>query len=80
MTSCVFQTMCAVFVFLQEKGEGQNGAERGALRKPHGQVPFYLSRANHDQSVVKAGFCVKQGAVVSLHPVQKEKVPQDSHY
>ncbi|KAK3559927.1 hypothetical protein QTP86_026957 [Hemibagrus guttatus] len=48
----------------QEKGEGQNGAERGALRKPHGQVPYYLSRANQDQSVVKAGFCVKQGAVM----------------
>ncbi|KAG7325321.1 hypothetical protein KOW79_011637 [Hemibagrus wyckioides] len=48
----------------QEKGEGQNGAEKGALRKPHGQVPYYLSRANQDQSVVKAGFCVKQGAVM----------------
>ncbi|MCJ8738077.1 hypothetical protein PDJAM_G00031460 [Pangasius djambal] len=48
----------------QEKGEGQNGAERGALRKPHGQVPYYLSRATQDQSVVKAGFCVKQGAVM----------------
>ncbi|KAI5102848.1 pleckstrin-like domain-containing family A member 1 isoform X7, partial [Silurus meridionalis] len=48
----------------QEKGEGQNGAEKGALRKPQGQVPYYLSRANQDQSVVKAGFCVKQGAVM----------------
>ncbi|XP_072522885.1 pleckstrin homology domain-containing family A member 1 isoform X1 [Salminus brasiliensis] len=48
----------------QEKGEGQNGAERGAVRKPHGQMPYYLSRANQDQSVVKAGFCVKQGAVM----------------
>uniref|UniRef100_A0A3B4D849 PH domain-containing protein n=1 Tax=Pygocentrus nattereri TaxID=42514 RepID=A0A3B4D849_PYGNA len=48
----------------QEKGEGQNGAERAAPRKPHGQMPYYLSRANQDQSVVKAGFCVKQGAVM----------------
>ncbi|KAK2866177.1 hypothetical protein Q7C36_002233 [Tachysurus vachellii] len=48
----------------QEKAEGQNGAERGTLRKPHGQVPYYLSRANQDQSVVKVGFCVKQGAVM----------------
>ncbi|TUD36250.1 Pleckstrin homology domain-containing family A member 1 [Bagarius yarrelli] len=48
----------------QEKGEGQNGAEKGALRKPHGQVPYYLSRTHQDQSVVKAGFCVKQGAVM----------------
>ncbi|XP_060795244.1 pleckstrin homology domain-containing family A member 1 isoform X1 [Neoarius graeffei] len=48
----------------QEKGEGQNGAERGALRKPPGQVPYYLSRATQDQSVVKVGYCVKQGAVM----------------
>ncbi|XP_062859293.1 pleckstrin homology domain-containing family A member 1 isoform X2 [Trichomycterus rosablanca] len=48
----------------QEKGEGQNGAERGALRKPHSQMPYYLSRANQDQSVVKSGFCVKQGALM----------------
>ncbi|KAI4876522.1 hypothetical protein NFI96_006755, partial [Prochilodus magdalenae] len=49
----------------QEKGEGQNGgAERAAPKKPHGQMPYYLSRANQDQSVVKAGFCVKQGAVM----------------
>ncbi|XP_036429067.1 pleckstrin homology domain-containing family A member 1 isoform X2 [Colossoma macropomum] len=48
----------------QEKGEGQNGAERAAPRKAHGQMPYYLSRANQDQSVVKAGFCVKQGAVM----------------
>uniref|UniRef100_A0A8B9KD95 Pleckstrin homology domain containing, family A (phosphoinositide binding specific) member 1b n=1 Tax=Astyanax mexicanus TaxID=7994 RepID=A0A8B9KD95_ASTMX len=48
----------------QEKGEGQNGADRGTVRKPHGQMPYYLSRANQDQSVVKAGYCVKQGAVM----------------
>lgn len=48
----------------QEKGEGQNGGDRGTVRKPHGQMPYYLSRANQDQSVVKAGFCVKQGAVM----------------
>ncbi|XP_030631549.1 pleckstrin homology domain-containing family A member 1 isoform X4 [Chanos chanos] len=48
----------------QEKGEGQNGAERGGLRKQHGQVPYYLSRTAQDQSVIKAGYCVKQGAVM----------------
>ncbi|XP_030631548.1 pleckstrin homology domain-containing family A member 1 isoform X3 [Chanos chanos] len=47
-----------------QKGEGQNGAERGGLRKQHGQVPYYLSRTAQDQSVIKAGYCVKQGAVM----------------
>ncbi|XP_062388559.1 pleckstrin homology domain-containing family A member 1 isoform X2 [Sardina pilchardus] len=46
----------------QEKGEGQNGAERGVLRKPPNQ-PFFLSRHEQEQ-VVKAGYCVKQGAVM----------------
>ncbi|XP_076123301.1 pleckstrin homology domain-containing family A member 1 isoform X2 [Alosa pseudoharengus] len=46
----------------QEKGEGQNGAERGVLRKPPNQ-PFFLSGHEQDQ-VVKAGYCVKQGAVM----------------
>ncbi|XP_051523772.1 pleckstrin homology domain-containing family A member 1 isoform X1 [Myxocyprinus asiaticus] len=49
----------------QEKGEGQNGADRSGLRKPpSGQLPYYLSRINQDQSVIKAGYCVKQGAVM----------------
>ncbi|XP_077062032.1 pleckstrin homology domain-containing family A member 1 isoform X1 [Siphateles boraxobius] len=48
----------------QEKGEDQNGADRSVLRKPHGPLPYYLSRSNQDQSVIKAGFCVKQGAVM----------------
>ncbi|XP_051968685.1 pleckstrin homology domain-containing family A member 1-like isoform X3 [Xyrauchen texanus] len=48
----------------QEKGEGQNGADRSGLRKPpSGQLPYYLSRSNQDQSVIKVGYCVKQGAV-----------------
>ncbi|XP_051968684.1 pleckstrin homology domain-containing family A member 1-like isoform X2 [Xyrauchen texanus] len=49
----------------QEKGEGQNGADRSGLRKPpSGQLPYYLSRSNQDQSVIKVGYCVKQGAVM----------------
>ncbi|XP_067101282.1 pleckstrin homology domain-containing family A member 1 isoform X3 [Osmerus mordax] len=48
----------------QEQGEGQNGAERGALRKGHGQLPYFLGRGCQDQTVIKAGYCVKQGAVM----------------
>ncbi|XP_073685099.1 pleckstrin homology domain-containing family A member 1 isoform X3 [Garra rufa] len=48
----------------QEKGEGQNGADKSGLRKPPSQLPYYLSRSNQDQSVIKAGYCVKQGAVM----------------
>ncbi|XP_057214368.1 pleckstrin homology domain-containing family A member 1 isoform X1 [Triplophysa rosa] len=48
----------------QEKGEGLNGADKSGLRKPHGPLPYYLSRSNQDQTVIKAGYCVKQGAVM----------------
>nr|XP_020460415.1 pleckstrin homology domain-containing family A member 1-like isoform X2 [Monopterus albus] len=48
----------------QEQGEGQNGAERGGLKQPQNQLPYFLSREVQDQSVIKAGYCVKQGAVM----------------
>ncbi|XP_056152915.1 pleckstrin homology domain-containing family A member 1 isoform X1 [Lampris incognitus] len=48
----------------QEQGEGQNGAERGGLRRGQNQLPYFLSRGMQDHAVIKAGFCVKQGAVM----------------
>ncbi|KAM4624229.1 pleckstrin homology domain-containing family A member 1 isoform 2-T2 [Polymixia lowei] len=48
----------------QEQGEGQNGAERGGLRRGQNQMPYFLSRGTQDQAVIKAGYCVKQGAVM----------------
>ncbi|XP_074519591.1 pleckstrin homology domain-containing family A member 1-like isoform X1 [Halichoeres trimaculatus] len=48
----------------QEQGEGQNGAERGGLKRVQSQLPYYLSRGVQDQGVIKAGYCVKQGAVM----------------
>uniref|UniRef100_A0A673CGG6 Pleckstrin homology domain-containing family A member 1-like n=1 Tax=Sphaeramia orbicularis TaxID=375764 RepID=A0A673CGG6_9TELE len=48
----------------QEQGEGPEGAERGSLRRPHTQMPYFLSRGVQDQAFIKAGFCVKQGAVM----------------
>ncbi|KAG7265408.1 hypothetical protein CRUP_005596 [Coryphaenoides rupestris] len=47
----------------QEQGEGQNGAERGGRRRGQNQLPYFLSRGVQDQGLIKAGFCVKQGAV-----------------
>ncbi|KAM7381087.1 hypothetical protein PAMA_012092 [Pampus argenteus] len=48
----------------QEQGEGQNGAERGGLRRGQNQMPYFLSRGAQDQAIIKAGYCVKQGAVM----------------
>ncbi|KAM6897535.1 pleckstrin homology domain-containing family A member 1-like [Xenentodon cancila] len=47
----------------QEQGDGQNGgSDRG--KRTQNQLPYFLSRAVQDQSVIKAGYCVKQGAVM----------------
>lgn len=49
----------------QEKGEGQNGSERVGVKKPPPNQPYYLSRTPQEQEqVIKAGYCVKQGAVM----------------
>ncbi|XP_031423533.1 pleckstrin homology domain-containing family A member 1 isoform X3 [Clupea harengus] len=49
----------------QERGDGLNGAERGGVRKPVPNQPYYLSRGPLEQEqVIKAGYCVKQGAVM----------------
>ncbi|KAI3365523.1 hypothetical protein L3Q82_010134 [Scortum barcoo] len=44
----------------QEQGEGQNGAERGGLKRGQNQLPYFLSRGVQDQAIIKAGYCVKQ--------------------
>ncbi|XP_034413938.1 pleckstrin homology domain-containing family A member 1-like [Cyclopterus lumpus] len=46
----------------QEQGEGLIEAERGGLKR--GQLPYFLSRGVQDQAVIKAGYCVKQGALM----------------
>ncbi|XP_040922554.1 pleckstrin homology domain-containing family A member 1 isoform X2 [Toxotes jaculatrix] len=48
----------------QEQGEGQNGAERGGVKRCQNQLPYFLSRGAQDQAIIKAGYCVKQGAVM----------------
>nr|XP_040055032.1 pleckstrin homology domain-containing family A member 1-like [Gasterosteus aculeatus aculeatus] len=42
--------------------EGQNEAERSALKR--GQNPYFLSGGAQDHGAIKAGYCVKQGALM----------------
>ncbi|XP_030611598.1 pleckstrin homology domain-containing family A member 1 isoform X3 [Archocentrus centrarchus] len=48
----------------QEQGEGHNGSDRGGVKRAQNQMPYYLSRGAQDQAVIKAGHCVKQGALM----------------
>uniref|UniRef100_A0A3B5LZQ2 PH domain-containing protein n=1 Tax=Xiphophorus couchianus TaxID=32473 RepID=A0A3B5LZQ2_9TELE len=47
-----------------EGSDGANRSEREALQRSHGQLPYFLGRPAQEQSVIKSGYCVKQGAVV----------------
>ncbi|MGH0156519.1 UNVERIFIED_CONTAM: hypothetical protein FKN15_031711 [Acipenser sinensis] len=49
---------------VQEGGEGSEGADRGGLKHSLSQLPYFMGKAAQDQTVVKAGYCVKQGAVM----------------
>ncbi|XP_067311718.1 pleckstrin homology domain-containing family A member 1a isoform X2 [Pseudorasbora parva] len=40
------------------------GGEKVGLRKPQHNPPYLHTRAGHDQTVIKAGYCVKQGALM----------------
>ncbi|XP_071399629.1 pleckstrin homology domain-containing family A member 1-like isoform X1 [Centroberyx affinis] len=47
-----------------EGGDGAEGPEREALRRSHSQLPYFLGRPAQEQTVIKSGYCVKQGAVM----------------
>ncbi|XP_052009700.1 pleckstrin homology domain-containing family A member 1-like isoform X2 [Xyrauchen texanus] len=49
-----------------QDGEGCHsvGAEKVNLRKTHNHPPYMHTRAAQDQTVIKAGYCVKQGALM----------------
>ncbi|CAB1343709.1 unnamed protein product, partial [Coregonus sp. 'balchen'] len=48
----------------QERGESQEGSERELLQRSHNQLPYFLGRPTQDKTVIKSGYCVKQGAVM----------------
>ncbi|CAL8298978.1 unnamed protein product [Merluccius merluccius] len=47
-----------------EGGDSAEGAEREAMRRSHSQLPYFLGRPAQEQTVIKSGYCVKQGAVM----------------
>uniref|UniRef100_A0A3B3RFP4 Pleckstrin homology domain containing A1 n=1 Tax=Paramormyrops kingsleyae TaxID=1676925 RepID=A0A3B3RFP4_9TELE len=46
---------------VREGGEGPNGP---GVKRSHSQHPYYVGRPLQDHTVIKAGYCVKQGAVM----------------
>lgn len=57
------------FTLQHEGGDGADRAEREAMQRSHSQLPYFLGRPAQDHNVIKSGYCVKQGAVVSTDTV-----------
>lgn len=53
----------------QEGGDGADRMEREAMQRSHSQLPYFLGKPAQEHMVIKSGYCVKQGAVVSSRPV-----------
>ncbi|KAG7267186.1 hypothetical protein CRUP_027484, partial [Coryphaenoides rupestris] len=49
---------------ITEGGDSTEGAESDAMRRSHSQLPYFLCRSAQDPTVIKSGYCVKQGAVM----------------
>lgn len=54
-----------LFVAQHEGSECAERADGEALQRSHSQLPYFLGRPAQDHVVIKSGYCVKQGAVVS---------------
>lgn len=67
----VFFLMFTFKIFLvsltlkHEGGDGADKAEREAMHRSHSQLPYFLGRPSQENTVIKSGYCVKQGNVVS---------------
>lgn len=53
------------YIFQREGADGADRAEREAMHRSHSQLPYFLGRPAQEHTVIKSGYCVKQGAVVS---------------
>lgn len=61
-------TLSRVFMLFVTQHEGNDCVDRAdgeALQRSHSQLPYFLGRPAQDHAVIKSGYCVKQGAVVS---------------
>ncbi|XP_028323847.1 pleckstrin homology domain-containing family A member 1-like isoform X1 [Gouania willdenowi] len=47
-----------------EGSDSADRAEREAMHRSHSQLPYFLGRPAQDHTVIKSGYCVKQGAVM----------------
>lgn len=74
---------CVVLCCVVAQHEGSECADRAdgeALQRSHSQLPYFLGRPAQDHAVIKSGYCVKQGAVVSCVAVFLKRHPVAAGY
>ncbi|NXW14257.1 PKHA1 protein, partial [Circaetus pectoralis] len=49
----------------EEISECSDGADRNYLKRSQSHLPYFTAKHPPDNAIIKAGYCVKQGAVVS---------------
>lgn len=49
----------------EEVGDCAEGVDRSHLKRSQSHLPYFSPKPPADSAVIKAGYCVKQGAVVS---------------
>ncbi|RMC11302.1 hypothetical protein DUI87_11421 [Hirundo rustica rustica] len=48
----------------EEASEGSEGADRNYLKRSQTHLPYFAAKHPPDNAIIKAGYCVKQGAVM----------------
>ncbi|XP_054493037.1 pleckstrin homology domain-containing family A member 1 isoform X1 [Molothrus aeneus] len=48
----------------EEVSEGSEGADRNYLKRSQSHLPYFAAKHPPDNAIIKAGYCVKQGAVM----------------
>uniref|UniRef100_A0A8C6SWP1 Pleckstrin homology domain containing, family A (phosphoinositide binding specific) member 1a n=1 Tax=Neogobius melanostomus TaxID=47308 RepID=A0A8C6SWP1_9GOBI len=48
----------------QEGGDGAEKVDHEAMQRSLSQLPYFLGRPSQEHTVIKSGYCVKQGAVM----------------
>lgn len=59
------RTFCSASLQKEEANDCGESADRNHLKRSPSHLPYFPPKPPSDSAVIKAGYCVKQGAVVS---------------
>lgn len=69
---CQEKTFFSASLQKEEASDCGESADRNPLKRSPSHLPYFPPKPPPDSAVIKAGYCVKQGAVVSRGPVRAQ--------